>query len=150
MNDHKLPFRLDSEALAVCYYYVLDFNYKLVREFETLEEAEAFIAEANGSDVETVRSDAKTQGRMLNEYRQNLRRSRSAQSKPEGSTPNHGSGWSWDSLPDEIKNRFPPPPERSKFTSAEEYEEASSSWRGRIGKNIGIVLQQYKHSKIAN
>jgi hypothetical protein len=51
---HNLPLRIDTEAFALGYYIVLDYDYKVVREFDTIEEAEAFVAEANGSDVETV------------------------------------------------------------------------------------------------
>ncbi len=54
------------------------------------------------------------------------------------------SGWSWGELPDEIKKRFPPPPERSNFSTIEEYEEARGYWQGRVGRNIGLVMQQYK------
>ena len=110
-------------------------------------EAEAFIAEANGSDIEAVRIGSIMQAHMMDEYRKNLRRSKSTQNELENSTATHGGGWSWDSLPDEIKHRFSPPPERSNFSSTEEYEEASAYWRGRVGTNIAVALQQHKQSK---
>lgn len=63
---------------------------------------------------------------------------------PRTPSANHGGGWSWNSLPDDIKRRFSPPPERSKFTSTEDYEEARGYWQGRVGRNIGLVLQQHR------
>ncbi|MDO8282473.1 MAG: hypothetical protein Q7U10_07605 [Thermodesulfovibrionia bacterium] len=145
-NGHKLPFRIDTEALALGYYCVLDYNYKLVREFETMEDAEVFIAEANGSDVETVRNDAETQALMLHEYRQNMKRSLKERKSPSPTTE-CGGGWSWDSLPEEVKRQFPAPPERSAFSSIQEYEEASGFWIARVGRSIAIALQQYKKPK---
>ena len=59
-------------------------------------------------------------------------------------TPSGSSGWNWASWPDEIKKRFSPPPERSAFPSTEEYEEARGYWQGRVGRNIGLALQQYR------
>jgi hypothetical protein len=170
--EHKLPFRLDTEALALGYYAVLDYNYKVVCECETLEEAEVFIAESNGSDIETVRRDAEKQSQMLHLYREKLKAKlkeeksvkadgieqqaeidANAHNKPLGnrgvsikkSTSNHGGGWSWNSLPDEIKQRFPSPPNRSKFSSTEEYEEACGYWQARVGRNIGFILRQYNN-----
>tara|TARA_R110001606_G_scaffold12592_1_gene54817 strand:+ start:973 stop:1818 length:846 start_codon:yes stop_codon:yes gene_type:complete len=63
---------------------------------------------------------------------------------PPTSSANQGGGWSWNSLPDDIKRRFSPPPEPSNFTSTEEYEEAHGYWLGRVGRNIGLVLQQHR------
>ena len=45
------------QALAISEYVVMDLNYGMVRTFDTLEEAEPFVAEANETDVETVRRD---------------------------------------------------------------------------------------------
>jgi hypothetical protein len=141
-SKFKLPYRLDAEALAVSEYSILDLNYKLVRKYETLEEAEKFIAEANGLDRIEVREDMARHGRMLQEYRKNidhkLKEMRAESIKQK-------SGWCWKDLPVEIKNRFPAPPERSKFSSDEEYEEAKDFWQGKIGRNIGIAVQQYKN-----
>src|SRR5690606_144960 len=111
----KLPYRIDTEALALSMYYVLDFNYKSVREFETYADAVAFVAEANGTDIETVRRNAVEQDYMLQQYRQNLRRSMAQKAKEMSS--DSGAGWSWDTLPEEIKARFPPPPSREAFSS---------------------------------
>ena len=135
---HTLPYRLDTEALALGYYVVLDFDYKVVCECKTIEEAEALIAEANETDIKTVQKNHKVQDQMLQEYRKNI------QSRSQPSTSNHKSGWSWKDVPDEIKQRFSPPPERSNFLSSEEYEDARCYWQGRVGRNIGLVMQQYK------
>jgi hypothetical protein len=74
MSQHepRLPFHIDTGALSISEYAVSDLDYKLVRVFDTLEEAEAFVAEANGTDVEKVRRDTEELGRMLAEYRNNL------------------------------------------------------------------------------
>ena len=57
------------------------------------------------------------------------------------------SGWAWKDLPQEVKQRFPSPPERSNFSSDELYEEARGFWHGRIGRNIGMVMLQYENQK---
>lgn len=50
MSEQKprLPLLLDTGALALGEYVVLDIDYKTVQCFATIEDAEAFIAEANG------------------------------------------------------------------------------------------------------
>jgi hypothetical protein len=53
-------------------YVVLDIGYAVIREFDTVEEAEAFVAEANGTDTETVRRDTEERARMLHQYRESL------------------------------------------------------------------------------
>jgi hypothetical protein len=70
--QHRLPFHICTGAIVFDVYAVLDLDYRLVREFETESEAEAFVAEANGTDVETVRLQTIEHGRMLAEYRENL------------------------------------------------------------------------------
>ena len=70
--QHRLPFHICTGAIVFDVYAVLDLDYRLVREFETQSEAEAFVAEANGTDVETVRRKTIEHGRMLAEYRENL------------------------------------------------------------------------------
>tara|TARA_R110000772_G_scaffold54286_4_gene123969 strand:+ start:842 stop:1021 length:180 start_codon:yes stop_codon:yes gene_type:complete len=50
---------------------------------------------------------------------------------------------SWKDVPEEIKKRFPAPPERNNFTSDEEFEEALGFWQNRVGRNLGMVMQQY-------
>lgn len=47
---------------------------------------------------------------------------------------------SWEDLPEEIRGRFQPPPQRERFAFIEEYEEALGFWQGRIGRNIGMVM----------
>lgn len=164
--EHKLPFRLDTEALALSIYCVLDFNYKLVQEFETIEDAQEFIAKANRITVDEVKSAAESQSRMLYVYRKNLLNSlkekalkdekqkqiETATKKPTLSnnrkpTSPTSSGWIWDDLPDEIKQRFPTPAQRQNYSSLEDFEEASAHWKSRIGRNIGLVLQQHRHSQ---
>ncbi len=70
--EHRLPLLIDTGALAMGEFAVLDIDYHLVGVFETEEEAEAFVAEANGWDVEKVRRETANRGRMLAEYRDNL------------------------------------------------------------------------------
>lgn len=50
MSEQKLrlPLLLDTGALALGEYVVLDIDYKTVQCFATIEDAQAFIAEANG------------------------------------------------------------------------------------------------------
>jgi len=90
---HKLPFLIDTGALAIGYYAVLNIEYGLVKMFDSEEEAEAFVADANGTDVETVRRQTTERARMLAEYRENLirgSREKAAQRQAEnsGNEPN--------------------------------------------------------------
>ena len=52
----------------------------------------------------------------------------------------------WEDVPKEIKKRFPSPPEREKYPTANEYEEALGFWHSRVGRNLGLVMQQYEAS----
>jgi hypothetical protein len=70
----RLPLLIATDAIAISEYLVLDFNHRVVRTFDTLEEADAFVAESNGTDAETVRRDTHDRARMLDEYRHNLKR----------------------------------------------------------------------------
>lgn len=70
--QHRLPFHICTSAIVFDVYAVLDLDYRLVREFETESEAEAFVAEANGTDLKTVRRQTIEHGRMLAQYRENL------------------------------------------------------------------------------
>jgi len=75
----RLPLRIDTGALIIGEYVILDSDRHIVRYFDTEEEAEAFVAEANESNVETVRRQTAESARMLAEYRENLiRKSRPA------------------------------------------------------------------------
>lgn len=80
--QHRLPFHICTGAIGFDVYAVLDRDYRLVREFETESEAEAFVAEAHGTDVETVRRKTVEHGRMLAEYRNNLIRHSRARRTP--------------------------------------------------------------------
>jgi len=51
---------------------VLDPDCQVVQKFDTEAEAEAFVAKANGWDIETMRCETTKHGRMLAEYRENL------------------------------------------------------------------------------
>jgi hypothetical protein len=76
---HRLPFHIDTGAIVFDVYAVLDLDYRTVQVFETESEAQAFVAEANGTDVETVRRETIERGRMLAEYRENMIRHSRAQ-----------------------------------------------------------------------
>lgn len=71
-RKHKLPYFFDTGALALGEYAVLDIDYQVVQVFGTEEEAEAFIAKANGTDVATVRGETTERARKLAEYRENM------------------------------------------------------------------------------
>jgi len=71
-RNHKLHYFLDIGALTLGEFVVTETSRQSVQQFETIEEAEAFIAEANGTDVETVRRETTEHARMLTEYRENM------------------------------------------------------------------------------
>ena len=71
-TPYRLPLHIDSGALVFDVYAVLDLDYQFVQEFDTVAEAEAFVAKANGWDIETVRRNTAKHGQMLAEYRENL------------------------------------------------------------------------------
>lgn len=66
-GQYRLALHIDTGALVFDVYAVLDLDYQLVQEFEMEAEAEVFVAEANGWDVETVRRETAKHGRMLAE-----------------------------------------------------------------------------------
>lgn len=71
-GQYKLPLLIDTGALCLDEYAVLNIDYELVQWFDTEEEAEAFVAKANGWSIEKVRHETRERGRMLAEYRENL------------------------------------------------------------------------------
>lgn len=71
---NRLPFHIDAAGLVFEEYAVVDVDYRLVQVFDTEEKAEAFVAQSNGSDVAKVRDETARLGRMLAQYRENLRR----------------------------------------------------------------------------
>ena len=71
-DDVRLRLLIDTGALALGYYVAMDIQGRIVREFDTEAEVEAFVAAANGTDVETVRGEAAERARMLVQYRENL------------------------------------------------------------------------------
>lgn len=54
--------------------------------------------------------------------------------------------FSWKDVPDDIKRRVPAPPERSKFDTQDEYEEARGYWQSHIGRVIGLRMQAHQAS----
>ena len=69
-----LPLRIDTQAyIATNEGIVLDRDYKVVACFPTIEEAEEFVAEANGADVETQRRETTREAQARHEYIRNLR-----------------------------------------------------------------------------
>ena len=79
---YQLPLHIDSAALEFDIFGVSDITCRCVGQFDTLEEAEAFVAEANGVDVETVRRETAEHGRMLVKYRENMIRQSRARRTP--------------------------------------------------------------------
>jgi len=71
-RNHKLHYFLDIGALTLGEFVVTETSRQSGQQFETIEEAETFIAEANGTDVETVRRETTEHARMLAEYRENM------------------------------------------------------------------------------
>ena len=69
---YRPPLHIDPFAIDLDVVGVIDSMQRCVGQFDTLEEAEAFVAEANGVDVETVRRETAEHGRMLKEYRENM------------------------------------------------------------------------------
>jgi hypothetical protein len=72
-NDKPQIYLLDTEAAALGYYAVLDNNYKVVQVCDTLEEAEEIVAENNHMNLDQVRNESLKRGRLLQEYRKNLK-----------------------------------------------------------------------------
>ena len=69
-----LPLRIDIDAFVVDNIgFVIDANNKFVAEYETIDETEVFVAEANGVDVATLRQQMEDFARMRNEYLRRLR-----------------------------------------------------------------------------
>ena len=80
--QYRPPLHIDPFAVELDVFGVVDSTPRCVREFDTLEEAEAFVAEANGVDIETVRRETAEHGRMLVEYRENMIRHSRARRTP--------------------------------------------------------------------
>lgn len=49
----------------------------------------------------------------------------------------------WNEVPEEIKKRFPAPPKRESFANEDEYQNALGFWQNRVGRNLGLVMQQH-------
>lgn len=52
----------------------------------------------------------------------------------------------WSDVPEDIKKRFNPPPDREKFTDQEAFVEAMGAWQSRVGRNLSIAMQRYEQS----
>ncbi len=70
------PFRIDTQAHAFHIFVVLDANRRVVREMDDYEEAVRYVADANGTSIEDVRSDVARQTQIYAEYMQNLKANR--------------------------------------------------------------------------
>ena len=81
-SQYQPPLHIDPFAIALDVFGVMDSTRRCVGQFDTLEEAEAFVAEANGVDIETVRRETAEHGRMLVEYRENMIRQSRARRTP--------------------------------------------------------------------
>jgi len=73
-TEFTLPYFVDPEAQVQGYFVVFDHNFKLVQEFKSIEEAEAFVATANGEDLATVRQNDKERAQAFGQYRDNVKR----------------------------------------------------------------------------
>lgn len=67
-DDLVLPLRIDTEASVRNTGMVFDANNALVAEYETIDEAEVFVANANGVDVATLRQQMEESARMRHEH----------------------------------------------------------------------------------
>jgi hypothetical protein len=76
-----LPLRIDTDAFVVTNTgIVLDANNELVAEYATIDEAEVFVAKANGVNVATLRRQTKEFASMRHEYLRALKQGK----KPAG------------------------------------------------------------------
>ena len=96
-EQHRPYYFIDTGALAFGEFIVTDSSYQTVQAFETIDEAEAFVATANGTDVEAVRREITERARRLAEYRENLirgSREKAARRRAEnsGNEPRHEQG----------------------------------------------------------
>ena len=71
-SQYHHPLHIDPFAIDLDVFGVMDSTRRCVGQFDTLEEAEVFVAEANGVEVEAVRRETAEHGRMLKEYRENM------------------------------------------------------------------------------
>lgn len=53
---------------------------------------------------------------------------------------------SWNSLPQSIKDRFSPPPDRCNFLCDEEYEQEFRNWRRQIQAGLRSALQEHRET----
>ena len=68
-----LPVCIDAGAVPA-FYVVLDAQNQFVKDFETCEEAAAFVARVNGEDAETVLTEARERVGVMSAYLDNLGR----------------------------------------------------------------------------
>ena len=69
-----LPLRIDTDAYVVTNTgIVLDANNEFVAEYETIDEAEVFVANVNGVDVASCASQMEESARARHEYLRRLR-----------------------------------------------------------------------------
>lgn len=76
-----LPLRIDTDAFIVTNTgIVFDANGEFVAEYDSIDEAEVFVAKANGVDVDTLRQQMEESARMRHEYLRRLKQGK----KPAG------------------------------------------------------------------
>ena len=71
----RLPLRIDTDAFVVTGTgIVFDANNKFVAEYDTLDDAEVFVAKANGVDVATLKRSMEDSAKMHHEYLRRLKK----------------------------------------------------------------------------
>ncbi len=74
--DPSQPLYIDTSALELGHFVVLQENGDVVREFDSLNAALSFIADIKAVDVGTVREWTKNRAGALGAYRDNIRNRR--------------------------------------------------------------------------
>ena len=74
IEPHLLPYHLEPQALSVGFYLIMDASNELVKEFDSLSDAAAFVAVANGISVEAAMVDCHKRAAAMESYRDNLRK----------------------------------------------------------------------------
>ena len=73
-EDWVLPLHVDAAAFIVTGQgFVLDHTFEVVAEYDTIEEAEAVVAKANGVNVETQRRWTVEEAQARHQYLDNLK-----------------------------------------------------------------------------
>ena len=86
-GPYHVPLHIDVGAFQIGEFVVMDRYHAFVREFDTIDEAEAFVASANGIAPSVLREQTEERVRMLAAYHKNLQSASKgavARAKPEG------------------------------------------------------------------